>query len=223
MGNPVRDSNVTYDGDTFSFENYPNAHFIELSSPEAKRLGEFILHIHDLERVVAAMNYLAAHLGQPNHLRKTDALHQLIWSGAVITYCRCFDGSRPHALKAEELFVGGSLTAHQLIWNLRAKHYAHDVNDHRTVSVGAALGPDGDLLDVVWIGAEAIHWRQRHNDMQALSKIALEFAKWERQRIVDELAGVVSQVPISLRLAYPKMKQAKVGQLNVRASRRQSR
>ena len=93
---------------------------------------------------------------------------------------------------------------------------------------GEQLRAEFEAPAVVWDldgdgAAEAIHWRQRHNDMQALSKIALEFAKWERQRIVDELAGVVSQVPISLRLAYPKMKQAKVGQLNVRASRRQSR
>ena len=197
--------------------NYPGAKFVQVEHERISELADYVLHVHDLEDVVAATVALGDSLRDGQPLPNTG---NTLWTGAVLTYARCFDGARFHRLNAHEVYSSEAQEMHQEFWNLRSKHYAHDVNDHRQVSVGAALSNEGTVLDVVWLASAVAHWRRRVPELLWLADTALSFARHRQQKLAEQIAASVEQYSPADRLSLPTMVKPAVAKLNIQASRR---
>lgn len=133
-------------------DEFPDAaHVGELRSNAAIRLGELHIIGHQLDEAVAALGSIrslrmlvANGAGKPE-----QSLLRAMLAAFVIVYCRCFKTTgRGDRLVASEVFAGDAtaLREHEHFWDLRDRHFAHDVNGLRQAMIGGVFDAQGKLL-----------------------------------------------------------------------------
>lgn len=182
--------------------DYPTATRIgAISSAAARRLEEMALHEHGLIEAEVAVSLLRDLPAADDN----QAIIRMLWTAAVTTYARSFAGHQdkleaPVIHGGDELAVG----AHEYVWTLRSKHFAHDVNDRRRSIVGALLDADGQFLGLAQWQGLAEFQQGELNNLTKLIADALAYVRRERERLAAEISDEVRALTPAERSAMPE-------------------
>ena len=120
-----------------------------IDHPLVAKVERLQLSRSDFESVVLALEHILT-LPDEGPNTPSETVIDVLFQGAVICYCRAFQGEKLHALKAPDVYGHSTaeLNFHERIWALRSKHYAHDVNGFRDAGVGLCVSPDGKRFTI---------------------------------------------------------------------------
>lgn len=140
----------------------------EVSAEHAPALIDLTIIRQTLERlllVIAKLRHRNASRGGPPQTDLARAMEEVIITGMVVEYCRCF-GSAAHLLDPDDVFSNAALRErHDAFFSLRSKHLAHDVNAGRDAAIGLTLGENATPEHAMAITFQA---RVSEVDIQAL-------------------------------------------------------
>lgn len=134
---------------TVTLPDFPAAvHLGLLSSPNARRAADLSLLLHSLDEAQAALTLIRTTLMSCNSNEGHPPLVRALWTGLAVSYARCFGGK--YGLDPALVFAGipDGLEAHEYLFALRSKHYAHDVNDRRQAYWAVVIGEGGTVLGI---------------------------------------------------------------------------
>jgi hypothetical protein len=187
---------------TIEVPDFPTAtHIGALKSPAAHRLSEMALHEHGLIEAEMAVSLLRQLPSEPDN----QAVIRMLWTAAVTTYTRSFAN---HDDKLDARAIHGNnevaLGAHEYVWALRSKHFAHDVNDRRRSIAGALIDGDGAYLGLAqWQGLTQFQQGELDN-LTKLVADALVYVRQERVRLEEVIDAEVRAMTPEQRLALPE-------------------
>jgi hypothetical protein len=97
------------------------------------------------------------------------------------------------------------LEVHQYFWELRQKHYAHDVNDFRRCDVAVILGEGDEVMEVVRSYRRGAHDLPNFLNLLNLVERARQYVEHEIDGMVDQLTAEVSAMPAEERGRLPSL------------------
>ena len=103
--------------------------------PQSERLADLGLHQVDLEFAESCMFAINQAPEEPRVIR------QALWRSAIIHFIKCFGANKRFQLNIEEVLskYRDGLEVFQYFYNLRNKHFVHDVNSYTQSTIGAIL------------------------------------------------------------------------------------
>ncbi len=120
-----------------------------IDHPVVEHLERLLLSTADFEAARHALDHI---LSMPPTTADSpeELVADVLFQGAVISYCRAFFGNPKAGLQTSNLYGTSEwlLGLHDQIWGLRSKHYAHDVNGFRDAGIGLCISPDGSQFTV---------------------------------------------------------------------------
>ncbi len=119
---------------------------VALDTPSARVLADQASVIQDLQFVMDCCKRLLAELARPAGERD-GVVPQALWSSALVAYARCFAGSRPSGLTAEDVrsvpLQGAVTKFHEWVIEERERFTAFPADPFAASKIGAALSPAG--------------------------------------------------------------------------------
>jgi hypothetical protein len=172
-----------------------------LDGHHAKLLAELGAVQQDIKFVLACCVRLAAALADE---QADGVMVQALFTAAVITYARCFNGGKRSGLGEGDLaklgLDGDVRGFHKQVLDMRSKHVAHSVNPFEMIKVGAVLSPpDADPRQVEGIAVmtarhiafDADGIRQLHEICKRLSdRVIAKRAEYLQAAAMDEARGI---------------------------------
>lgn len=175
----------------FHIEGFPDAvKVIKLECPKARRLASMVLHMHDLEFALRALESI-------NGIPADDLLtRQALLCAAITNYFKCFgpNKARLNNLVAKTIHRGDpeGLAIHVYFDHLRNKHFVHDENSLLQCLPGAILnreGTDAKIAKIVSFCARGYTLSQP--DYSNLHLLITKSLDWARKD-VDRLCKLLS-------------------------------
>jgi len=120
--------------------------------------AEFLADLGAIHQdIMFVMNCCRRMLEMLPHDDHDGVVFQALFTAALITYARCFNGGHRSGLQVKDVtklgLEGDPRGFHEQIMAMRSKHVAHSVNPFEMVTVGAILSPiDAELRRVEGIG-----------------------------------------------------------------------
>jgi hypothetical protein len=121
----------------------------QIDHPVVEDLERLLLSTADFEAARHALNHILLMPGTTAESPE-EIVADVLFQGAVISYCRAFFGNPKTGLQTSDLYGTSKwlLGLHDHVWALRSKHYAHDVNGFRDAGVGLCISPNGSQFKV---------------------------------------------------------------------------
>ena len=115
---------------------------VAITGTEAELLADLGAVTQDIKFVMGCCQRLLTLLAAPED---NGVLVQALFTAALVTYARCFNGGKRSALKVKDLaklgLDGDVRGFHEQLLAMRSKHIAHSVNPFEMITVGAVLSP----------------------------------------------------------------------------------
>lgn len=119
----------------------------QIDTPAGHALADLASILDDLRSVLHCCERLVTELARPSQ-EIDDVVVEAVWTTALLSYARCFDGGRRGMGLTEEDVAGTSLQGevvqwHQVLLRLRERYADPAANPREQFSVGATQGSDG--------------------------------------------------------------------------------
>ncbi len=194
---------------------------VALDLPSAQILADQAVIIQDLQFVIECCKRLLTELGTPEADRD-PVLGNVLWSGALVAYARCFSKGKRFGLATEDVqalpLEGEVLSFHKWIIGERNKVTAHPADPFENAKVGAALAVPGKarrvegiaILSTSHVLVDDTGVRQLGGLASALAKQTAEKAQQQQDTVLGEaqqldLDRLYRQPPLSSAHPLPQL------------------
>lgn len=191
-------------------EGFPHAiRCISVSGPKARHLSDLVLHTHDLQNALSALDAINKVPIEPFIIREA------LWHTAIILFCKCFDQHQSRCSLTFEKVFGVDSPAYEAFKyfdSLRDKHLVHDENSYAQCPVGAVVNAEGSehkIAKIVATPAFGVTLEQSNfANLHRLITITLDWLANTSNELCNSITVDLNRQPHSELLGRPDMSLA---------------
>ena len=181
-------------------------HTKQVVGPEADRLAGLGTIHRTLNRCMVGMVRLRALMSGrgPQPTDADEAFEEVVLSGIIVEYARCFDGQSLARLDASAVFLDAhDRKHHDWFMTQRSTHVAHDTSDWRGTIVVVHLDQDGSPVGVGRAVMQGVLSGDRLGQLETLIASALNYVERDASDETKRVFEAVSAMTVTQRLALP--------------------